>query len=172
MQAHLSSAAAAGQRKSWWRSFSSVRFLFAGVCLASLSAALPADPIATNDTVRWGTNLATDYDRGVAEHKPVVVLFYDVVTTRTPADLLSTQILMSAKLGKAANSAVWSFADVSNDIVAKNMAKALGIKTLPTISVLKPNPDAIDETARLVGVLAIDTTEIGIMQGIGKASQK
>ena len=132
----------------------------------------PAESRAAAGSIKWGTTLADDYDRGVAEHKPIVVLFYDITTSRSDADVLSTQILMSATLAKAADTAVWSFADVANDRVASNIAKALGIKTFPAISVLKPDGDALDETSRIVGLLPIATTETGVMRGIERASKK
>ena len=124
------------------------------------------------NTIKWGTVLADDYDRAVADHKPIVVLFYDITTRRVDADMLSTQVVMSDKLEKAADSAVWCFADVSKDVVARNMAKALGIKTFPTISILKPDPDALDETSRVVGLLPIEMTEIAVLRGIERASKK
>lgn len=127
---------------------------------------------AAADSIKWGTVLADDYDRGVAEHKPIVVLFYDITTSRMQADTLSVQMLQSAKLGKVAGSAVWSFADVSKELVARNIANALGITTFPTISVLKPDPNAIDEMTRIVGILPVDTMEIGVTRGIEKASKK
>jgi len=127
---------------------------------------------ACAEPIRWGTVLADDYDRGVAEGKPIVVLFYDIATSRYDADVLSVQILSSAALGKLAGSAIWSFADISNDLVAKNIAKALDITTFPTISVLKPNGTALDEAFRIVGLLPIGTTEIGVMRGIARASEK
>lgn len=124
------------------------------------------------ESIKWGSVLADDYDRGVAEHKPIVVLFYDITTSRYDADMLSTQISLSTTLGKFAGSAIWSFADVSNSLVAKNIAKALGITTFPSISVLRPNGEALYEAFRVVGVLPIGTTEIGVMRGIEKASKK
>jgi len=127
---------------------------------------------ARAEPIRWGSVLADDYDRGVAEHKPIVVLFYDITTSRYDADTLSTQISLSPTLGKFAGSAIWSFADVSNDLVARNIAKALGITTFPSISILKPNEAALDETFRVVGILPIGTTEIGVMRGIEKASKQ
>jgi len=139
--------------------------------LLSLTVSLGA-VAARAEPIRWGTVLADDYDRGVAERKPIVVLFYDIATSRYDADVLSVQILNSAALGKLAGSAIWSFADISNDLVAKNIAKALDITTFPTISVLKPNGTALDEAFRIVGLLPIGTTEIGVMRGIARASEK
>jgi hypothetical protein len=127
---------------------------------------------ARAEPVKWGSVLADDYDRGVAEHKPIVILFYDIATSRYDADMLSMQISLSATLGKRASSAVWSFADISNNLVARNIAKALGITTFPTISVLRPDGEALDETFRIVGLLPIGTTEIGVIRGIEKASKK
>ena len=144
---------------------------WAAICLIAISPTLPFVAAAA-ESIKWGNVLADDYDRGVAEHKPVVVLFYDIRTSRLDADMLSMRMQMSATLGKAAGSAVWSFADISRDLVASNIAKALGIKTFPTISVLKPDPDALDESVRVVGVLPIETTEVGVMRGIEKASKK
>jgi hypothetical protein len=141
------------------------------ICLVNISLMLPFAGEAA-ESIKWGTALADDYDRGVAQHKPIVVLFYDISTSRVDADVLSVQILGSAKLGKLAGSAVWSFADVSNDLVARNIAKALGITTFPTISVLKPDAAALDETFRVVGLLPIGTTEIGVIRGIERASRK
>ena len=144
--------------------------------IIGLALFLPINPFNHEavgaESVKWGTVLADDYDRGVAEHKPVVVLFYDITKSRYDADILSTRILGSAKLGKHAGSAVWSFADISNDLVARNIAKALGITEFPTISVLKPDATALQETFRVVGLLPIETTEIGVMRGLEKAAQK
>ena len=160
-------------RKSRSRKTSAAWRLLTAVCVVYLVLMLSGSEIAVAaNAIKWGTNLADDYDRGVAEHKPIVVLFYDITTSRYDADILSTRILLSEKLGKVADSAVWCFADVSKDIVPRNIAKALDIKTFPTISVLKPNPDALEETTRVVGMLPIDTMEIGVVRGIERAAQK
>jgi hypothetical protein len=128
--------------------------------------------VARAEPVTWGFPLADVYDRGVLESKPIVVLFYDKATSRYDADVLSLQISLSATIEKIADSAVWSFADVSGDLVAFNIAKALGITTFPTISVLKPNGCLLDETFRVVGLLPIGITEVGVLRGIAKASEK
>lgn len=145
--------------------------LFAAICLVTISLLLPLIGEAA-DSIKWGTVLADDYDRGVAEHKAIVVLFYDIRTSRLDADMLSARMSMSAPLAKVAGSAVWSFADISADLVASNMAKALGIRTFPTVPVLKPHPDDIDETVRVVGLQPIETTEVAVMRGIEKAARK
>jgi hypothetical protein len=148
------------------------RSLTAAISIVSLSLTIPLGAAtARAEPIRWGTVLADDYDRGVAERKPIVVLFYDITTSRYEADMLSVQIISSAALGKLAGSAIWSFADVSKDLVARNIAKALEITSFPTISVLKPNGTALDETTRIVGLLPIGTTEVGVMKGIAMASE-
>lgn len=150
-----------------------LRLLAAIVCLITISLIIPFDnEAASAESIKWGTVLADDYDRGVAEHKPVVVLFYDITKSRYDADVLSTEILGSTKLESLAGSAVWSFADISKDLVARNIAKALGITTFPTISVLKPDGEALDESSRVAGLLPIETTETGVMRGIERASEK
>ena len=152
---------------------SAIRWLRAILRLVVFSVIFPIGiDAAPAEPIRWGSVLADDYDRGVAEHKPIVVLFYDITTSRYDADMLSTQISLSATLGKFAGSAIWSFANVSNDLVAKNIAKALDITIFPTISVLRPNREALYETSRVVGHLPMGTTEIGVIRGIEKASKK
>jgi hypothetical protein len=149
------------------------RSVTAVISLVILALTVSLGAVAARaEPIKWGTVLADDYDRGVAEGKPIVVLFYDITTSRYDADVLSAQILSSAALGKLAGSAIWSFADISNDLVATNIAKALGITTFPTISVLKPNGTALEEAFRIVGLLPIGTTEIGVMRGIARASEK
>lgn len=150
-----------------------LRLLAAIVGFVLISLIIPIEnEAASAESIMMGTVLADDYDRGVAEGKPIVVIFYDITTSRYDADVLSTEIVGSAKLEKLAGSAVWSFADISKDMVARNIAKALGITEFPTISVLRPDGSALDETSRIVGHLPIGTTEIGVMRGIEKASQK
>ncbi|MEO8461102.1 MAG: hypothetical protein ABI451_11285 [Dokdonella sp.] len=150
-----------------------LRLVAATISIVMAAVIIPlGNDAASAESIKWGTVLADDYDRGVAEKKPIVVLFYDITTSRPDSDVLSVEIIGSVKLQKIADSVVWSFADVSNDLVAKNIAKALGITTFPTISVLKPDGEALDETARVVGLLPIGTTEIGVMRGIEGASKK
>lgn len=109
--------------------------------------------MAKAEPIQWA-DLATCYDRGVFERKPIVMLLYDKVTGRVDADMVSTRLSLSPRIQAVASKAVWCIGDVSNDLASRNIGKALQIKYYPSVSVLAPNGEALDEAARVVGMAA------------------
>ena len=114
-------------------------------------AALGAGRPAAAGTLQWVAPTADCYDTGVRQHRAVVIIFYDVVGSRLDADKLSLRLSLSPRMQALSGSTVWCMGDVSSDLVAKNIAKALGVSDYPTVSVLAPDPNALDETSRIVG---------------------
>ena len=109
------------------------------------------DGVALADSLHWLAPVADCYDTGVAQNRAVVIIFYDSVGDRIDADKMSIRLAMSPRMQALSGVTIWCMGDVSRDVVAKNMAKALGVTEYPTLSVLAPNPNMIDETARVVG---------------------
>ena len=95
--------------------------------------------------------MADCYDTGVSQNRAIVVIFYNSVTDRLDADKMSIRLGMSPRMQALSDVTVWCMGDVSRDLVAKNIAKALGITEYPTLSVLAPNGSMLDETTRIVG---------------------
>jgi len=87
------------------------------------------------------------------------MLFYDKVANRVDADTVATRLSLSLRMQAVAMKASWCFADVSSDLVSRNIAKALGVEKYPAISVLAPDGNKIDESARIYDLrAAVDTT--------------
>lgn len=107
--------------------------------------------LAKAEPIQWA-DLATCYDRGVFERKPIVMLLYDKVTGRVDADMASTRLSLSPRIQAVASKAVWCIGDVSSNLVSRNIGKALQIKSYPSVSVLAPNGEALDEAARIAGM--------------------
>ncbi|RTM03376.1 MAG: hypothetical protein EKK31_18615 [Hyphomicrobiales bacterium] len=114
---------------------------------------------AVAESIRWGDDVGSCYDRGVYAKKPIVMLFYDKVANRVDADTVATRLSLSLRMQAVAMKASWCFADVSSDLVSRNIAKALGVEKYPAISVLAPDGNKIDESARIYDLrAAVDTT--------------
>jgi hypothetical protein len=106
---------------------------------------------ASAGSLNWLAPVADCYDTGVSQKRAVVIIFYDSVNTRLDADKMSIRLAMSPRMQALSDTTVWCMGDVTRDLVAKNIAKALGIAEYPTLSVLAPNPTMLDETGRIVG---------------------
>ena len=134
--------------------------------------------IATAGQLNWIAPLADCYDTGVSRNRAVIVIFYDSVTSRVDADKMSIRLGLSPKIQKLSDSTVWCMGDVSKDVVAKNMAKALGVKEYPTLSVLQPDPKMIEEKTRIGGFRgvfaekAFEDAQDYIIRGIAKVHLK
>jgi hypothetical protein len=126
----------------------SPRSLAALVVLAGLGA---CDSVSAAGSLHWLAPVADCYDTGVSQKRAVVIIFFDPVSTRLDADKMSMRLSMSPRMQALSDVTVWCMGDVTRDLVAKNMAKALGISEYPTLSVLAPNPSMLDETGRIVG---------------------
>ena len=81
---------------------------------------------------------------------------------------LKKETLESPVLGELANAAIFVYTDPTYDIVARNIGQALGYESLPIISLLAPNPNMIDEAARMVGVWDAQT----VVRALSKAMTK
>ena len=107
--------------------------------------------VAAVTTIQWYVNNTADaYDRGVAENKPIIVVSGD--PNGANFIRLKKETLESPVLASLANAAIFVYTDPSRDIVARNIGKALGYDRLPVISLLAPNPNMLDEAARIVGL--------------------
>jgi hypothetical protein len=120
--------------------------------LAMLTGPL-GEEVATAQPIQWA-DVAVCYDRGVYEQKPIVMLLYDKMTSRIDADVVATRLSLSPRIQAVASKASWCFGDVSSDLVSRNIGKALHINYYPSISVLAPDGDMLDEKARVVGMAA------------------
>ena len=120
----------------------------------AMLAGLFSAGLATAQPVQWSADVATCYDRGVHEQKPVVLLLYDKVTSRMDADVVATRLSLSSRIQAVASKATWCFGDVSSDVVSRNIGKALQIRYYPSVSVLAPEGEMIDEADRVVGMSA------------------
>ena len=127
-------------------------------------------------SLQWLAPVADCYETGVRQNRAVVIIFFDSVTSRVDADKLSIRLGLSPRMQALAAAAVWCMGDVSRDIVPKNLAKALGVTEYPTISVLAPNPNMIDETARIVAFKGwfaergFEGAQDHIVRGVAKVS--
>ena len=111
------------------------------------------------EPIRWA-DVAICFDRGVYEQKSIVILLYDKITSRVNADLVATRLSLSPRIQAVASKASWCFGDVSSDVVARNIGKALQIEQYPAVSVLAPNGNMLDETARVYDLAAgVDSLE-------------
>jgi hypothetical protein len=110
--------------------------------------------LAAAEPIPWSADVATCYDRGVHEQKPIVLLLYDKVTGRVDADVVAARLSLSSRIQAVASKATWCFGDVSGDLVSRNFAKALQVRYYPSVSVLAPNGEMLDETDRVVGMSA------------------
>jgi hypothetical protein len=108
---------------------------------------------ATAQPIQWA-DVTACYERGVHEQKPIVILLYDKVTSRLDADVVATRLSLSPRIQAVASKAAWCFGDVSSDIVSRNIGKALQVNYYPSVSVLAPEANMLDEAARIVGMSA------------------
>ena len=127
--------------------------IFGAWGLAMLAAPCGGVLVAA-EPIQWSADVATCYDRGVHQQKPIVLLLYDKVTSRVDADVVATRLSLSSRIQAVASKATWCFGDVSSDVVSRNIGKALQVKYYPSVSVLAPNGDMLDETDRVVGMSA------------------
>ncbi len=114
-------------------------------------AGLGIGGVASGASLPWLAPVADCYDTGVSQNRAVVIIFYDSVNGRLDADKMSMRLALSPRMQALSETTVWCMGDVTRDLVARNMAKALGILEYPTLSVLAPNPTMLDETGRVVG---------------------
>ncbi len=128
-----------------------------GITAAALALTALAGPPRANmamaEPIQWA-DVAPCYDRGVAEKKPIVLLVYDKMTSRVDADMVATRLSLSPRIQAVASKAVWCFGDISSDLVSRNISKALQIASYPSVSVLAPNGEMLDEAARVAGMSA------------------
>lgn len=117
---------------------------------------LPGLPGPAPLVIHWFVdNTAAAYELAVAQHKPLVLAtgtFSAPYFTR-----LKNEVFSSLELAQLAPYAIFAYADPSHDIVARNFGKALGYDKWPTVSLLAPNRDALDEEARIVGLFDAQT---------------
>lgn len=118
------------------------------VCTAGIPRPMQT---ATTTRIHWFVDdMATAYDRAVAENKPLVL-----VSGRANGTIfarLQNEVLESSELAQLANVAIFASSDPSRDLVARNVRKALGYDSSPVISLLAPNPNMLDEQSRIVGL--------------------
>ncbi|HEY9678047.1 MAG TPA: hypothetical protein V6C76_08550 [Drouetiella sp.] len=120
---------------------------------------LPAGPTDKVAKIDWITNTADGYDKGVHEQKPIVMVFGE---NGQWSKALNSE-LDKSEFQRLSNQAVFLKSTPSTDAVAANMGKALGIDHYPSISVLSPNGNMLDEVGRIVGYFDANTvaTKVG-----------
>jgi hypothetical protein len=128
-------------------------------CLAPGRGATQPD-VATSArpaaTIHWYVDKTADaYDVAVAQKKPLILVSGDA--NGMYFRRLKNEVLFSPALATLASVAIFAYADPTRDVVAKNMGTALGYDVGPTISLLSPNPDMIDEVSRIVGLWDAET---------------
>lgn len=97
--------------------------------------------------IDWQKDASTAYTKSVESNQPMVMVFEEQGpwTDKVNAELEKPEIQQYA------SEAVFVKAVPSKDLVAKNIATALGVEHLPTVSVLDPDPEMISERGRIQG---------------------
>jgi hypothetical protein len=150
------------------------RTVIVGVWALAMLAGPFGGGVATAEPIQWA-DVGTCYERGVHEQKPIVLLLYDKVTGRVDADVIATRLSLSPRIQAVVSKASWCFGDVSSDLISLNISKALQIKYYPSVSVLAPDGEMLDETARIRMAARIDGSEAAeesIVQGIERLAAK
>jgi hypothetical protein len=150
------------------------RTVILGVGVVAMLAGPFGEGVATAEPIQW-TDVGPCYERGVREQKPIVLLLYDKVTSRVDADVVATRLSLSPWIQAVASKASWCFGDVPSDLISLNISKALQIKYYPSVSVLAPDGEILDETARIRMAARIDGSEAAekyIVLGIEKLAAK
>ena len=99
----------------------------------------------------WGESLLDGYQRALQENKPIVVLYASNGCTwcnRLEQDFAGTR-----EMEKYLPCAIFIKADADKDLAAKAILNGLEIKNYPTLSVLLPNPNMVEESGRIVGYM-------------------
>lgn len=127
---------------------------------------LPEGPTDKTGKIEWITNTADGYDKGVHEQKPIVMVFGE---NGTWSQALSKE-LDKPEFQKLAQQAVFMKSTPSTDVVAANIGKALGVDHYPSISVLSPNGNMIDEVGRIVGYFDASLVSAKVGEYIAKVN--
>jgi len=99
------------------------------------------------EKIKWSKDATSAYTESVERNEPLVMIFQE---SGQWTDKLNQQF-ESPQVQQYANEAVFVKAVPSQDTVARNIATALGVERLPTISVLNPDPNIISERGRIEG---------------------
>ncbi|MEO8562032.1 MAG: neutral zinc metallopeptidase [bacterium] len=111
---------------------------------------VPRQPLS-GQAIQWYADRTADaYDFAVSQRKPLVLVTGSA--TGQYFRRLKSEVLDSPQLAALSTVAVFAYADPANDVVARNMAKALGYDGYPVISLFAPNANMLDERARIVGL--------------------
>ena len=116
----------------------------------------------------FSRNMADGYDTAVAEHKLIVAIF--AAATSSPSQKMAAEIRNSSRFAELANCAQFIQAEPESELVAKNMADALGVDSYPTLSILLPDPDSIYETHRFVGFRDLATLDNWLRKSLNEAT--
>jgi hypothetical protein len=95
----------------------------------------------------WARDFEHGYTDALALKKGMVVVFVG----RGPWNEKLIASLESPEVGALADQAIWIRSDPSQDVMAKNVATALGVEHLPTIAVLDPDPEILSEELLIEG---------------------
>lgn len=110
----------------------------------------PVEPLARSaGEIHWISDATRGYTESVETNKAMVVLFGQ------PEGNFYQQFLKQfadPKVSGLAKQAIWIQGNTATDTVARNIALALGIDRVPTVSVLEPNPEKIVEAFRIEGL--------------------
>lgn len=120
---------------------------------------LPQGPTDKPNKIEWITNTADGYDAAVQANKPIVMVFGE---NGKWSQAMANE-LQKEEFQRLSNQAVFLKSTPSTDAVAANIGKALGVDHYPSISVLSPNANMLDEVGRIVGYFDAATvaTKVG-----------
>ncbi|HZS45619.1 MAG TPA: thioredoxin family protein [Blastocatellia bacterium] len=124
------------------------------LCVApsGLSRQSGATSTNQNDGIQWRTNLFGAFTDAMAQHKPMLVYFYN---EEGPwCRKLQSEVFTSPEIRTLADKAVFvkvpdGLDDQSGN--AKKLRDSLNITQYPTVAVLDPSPEKIVERGRVVG---------------------
>jgi hypothetical protein len=106
------------------------------------------------------------YSEAVERNLPFMLVF--LAPSGKFSDDLETALTNCAVVARLEPVVLFGLAHPDKDVVARNMATALGVAKLPTISILEPDPKIISELGRIEGVEAAATVTDDIVRLLGQ----
>ena len=124
----------------------------AGIAGLIVAGSLAAGPLLAQDPtkpIHWYVDSTADlYRDAVERNMPFVLVFME---SGPWTDSLVAALKGCDVIQRLEPVVLFGMAHPSKDVVARNMATALGLKNLPTTSLLEPDPKIISELGRIEG---------------------
>ena len=116
-------------------------------------------PITEAAPLKFQKDINTAYDKGLKEGKPVVVFFVCPLEDEECVHCKRLRHEIFAEpLKKFGDRAVFAYVEIerggeraSADVLAKQLFEKLGCTSTPTITILAPNTEFVEELLRIVG---------------------